>query len=49
MPSNKVFINTTLRYSKYDFLIAFGQNSSDTTLDFNNTTTVDNQNFLMPT
>ena len=45
MPSNKVFINTTLRYSKYDFLIAFGQNSSDTTLNFNNTTTVDNQNF----
>ena len=40
MPTNKVFINTTLRYSKYDFLIAFGNNSTETT---NSITT--NQNF----
>ena len=36
MPNNKIFINTTLRYSKYDFLIAFGNNNSETT---NNITT----------
>ena len=31
MPSNKMFINTTLRYSKYDFLVAFGFNQTETT------------------
>ena len=31
MPTNKLFINTTLRYSKYNFLIAFGNNNSETT------------------
>ena len=36
MPNNKIFINTTLRYSKYDFLIAFGNTNSETT---NNITT----------
>lgn len=28
MPNNKVFINTTLRYSKYDFLLGFSNSSS---------------------
>ena len=45
MFSNKVFINTTVRYSKYDFLIAFGNSSSESTLNPNNTTTINNQNF----
>ena len=45
MPSNKVFINTTLRYSKYDFLIAFGSSSSQTTVNPNNTSSTINQNF----
>ena len=45
MPSNKVFINTTLRYSKYDFLIAFGNSSSQTTINSNNTSSTINQNF----
>jgi len=37
MPTNKMFINTTLRYSKYDFLIAFGNSSSVTTNNVTNT------------
>ena len=45
MPSNKVFINTTLRYSKYDFLIAFGNSSTQTTINPNNTSSTINQNF----
>ena len=45
MPSNKVFINTTLRYSKYDFLIAFGNSSTQTTVNPNNTSSTVNQNF----
>ena len=45
MPSNKVFINTTLRYSKYDFLIAFGSSNTQTTTNPNNTTSTVNQNF----
>ena len=45
MPSNKFFINTTLRYSKYDFLIAFGNSSTQTTINQNNTSSTVNQNF----
>jgi len=45
MPSNKVFINTTLRYSKYDFLIAFGNSSTQTTINQNNTSSTVSQNF----
>ncbi len=36
MPTNKLFINTTLRYSKYDFLIAFGNNNRETTNNITN-------------
>ena len=42
MLNNKVFINTTLRYSKYDFLIAFENNSSETSLNSNNTSSINN-------
>ena len=45
MPSNKVFVNTTFRYSKYDFLIAFGNSSSETTINPNNTSSTISQNF----